>query len=146
LEESYSDLIKDDGFIRSPFRPGMSATVDIQTETALNILTIPIQAVTTRADTAKTNTDEAPIEEGEEAAESDTKKEDLVEVVFVFEEGKAKMVKVSTGIQDNMFIEITEGIEVDQDIITGPYRAVSKKLKDGDLVKKVDKKDLFKED
>jgi HlyD family secretion protein len=45
-----------------------------------------------------------------------------------------------------MFIEITEGIEKDQEIITGPYRAVSKKLKDNDLVKKVDKKDLFKED
>ncbi len=146
LEESYSDLIKDDGFIRSPFRPGMSATVDIQTETALDILTIPIQAVTTRADTAKAQADGAPTEEGEETAETDTKKEDLVEVVFVYEEGKAKMVKVSTGIQDNMFIEITEGIEKDQEIITGPYRAVSKKLKDNDPVKKVDKKDLFKED
>ena len=146
LEESYSDLIKDDGFIRSPFRPGMSATVDIQTETALDILTIPIQAVTTRVDTSKAKAEEAPTEEGEETAETDTNKEDLVEVVFVYEDGKAKMVKVSTGIQDNMFIEITEGIEKDQEIITGPYRAVSKKLKDNDLVKKVDKKDLFKED
>jgi HlyD family secretion protein len=146
LEESYSDLIKADDFIPSPFRPGMSATVDIQTETAMDILTIPIQAVTTRADTAKTEGEEAPAEDGEETAETDTKKEDLVEVVFVYEEGKAKMVKVKTGIQDNMFIEITEGISEDQEIITGPYRAVSKKLKDNDPVKKVDKKDLFKED
>ena len=148
LEESYNDLIKADDFIRSPFRPGMSATVDIQTETAMNILTVPIQAVTTRADTTKVTAEAPPQESDEESNEdvAETKKEDLVEVVFVYEEGKAKMVKVTTGIQDNMFIEITEGIEKDQEIITGPYRAVSKKLKDNDLVKKVDKKDLFKED
>lgn len=148
LEESYNDLIKEDDFIRSPFRPGMSATVDIQTETALDILTIPIQAVTTRADTSKTSVEAEPQEGDDENNEdvAETKKEDLVEVVFVYEDGKAIMKKVSTGIQDNMFIEITEGIEKDDEIITGPYRAVSKKLKDGDPVKKVDKKDLFKED
>jgi len=142
LEESYSDLMSEDDVINSPFRPGMSATVDIQTETAYEILTIPIQAVTTRADTAQQE-GSGEMEEGEGEADS---KEDLVEVVFVYENGKAVMKKVKTGIQDNMHIEITEGIENEQEIITGPYRAISKKLKDGDQVKKVDKKDLFKEE
>jgi HlyD family secretion protein len=148
LEESYSDLINEGDFIRSPFRPGMSATVDIQTETAMGILTIPIQAVTTRADTTKVAEESVPdpdTEEGSEEAE-ETKKEDLVEVVFVYEEGKAKMKQVTTGIQNNMYIEITDGIGENEEIITGPYRAVSKNLKDNDPVKKVDKKDLFKED
>ncbi len=53
------------------------------------------------------------------------------------------MIEVKTGIQDNMYIQITEGLTKDQEVIVGPYRAVSKKLKDGDSVKKVDKKDLF---
>jgi HlyD family secretion protein len=81
-----------------------------------------------------------------EGENEEDKKEDLVEVVFVYDNGKAVMKKVKTGIQDNMHIEITEGIENEQEIITGPYRAISKKLKDGDMVKKVDKKDLFTED
>jgi HlyD family secretion protein len=142
LEESYSDLMTEDNVINSPFRPGMSATVDIQTETAYEILTIPIQAVTTRADTAKQE-GSGEMEQSEGEVDS---KEDLVEVVFVYENGQAVMKKVKTGIQDNMYIEITEGVENEQEIITGPYRAISKKLKDGDQVKKVDKKDLFKED
>lgn len=142
LEESYLDLLSDKNIIRSPFRPGMSATVDIQTETAMGILTVPIQAVTTRADTVKKSSGDG---EGE-GPQPETDKKDLVEVIFVLEEDKAVMKKVTTGIQDNMFIEITEGISLEDEVITGPYRAVSKKLKDGDSVKKVDKKDLFADD
>ena len=70
----------------------------------------------------------------------------MIECVFLYEDGKAKLQAVETGIQDNMYIQITEGVEVDQEVIVGPYRAVSKKLNDGDDVKKVDKKDLFEKD
>jgi HlyD family secretion protein len=62
------------------------------------------------------------------------------------DEDKAKLQEVKTGIQDNTFIEIKEGLEEGQEVITGPYRAVSKRLKDGDMVKKVDKKELYTED
>ena len=141
LSSSYEDMLDKNSSIRSPFRPGMSATVDIQTETANNILTIPIQAITTRAD----STDK----EDAEAEKKDVKSEekaDLQEVVFLYHEGKAEMRKVKTGIQDNMNIQIVEGLDKEDEVIVGPYRAVSKKLKDGDDVNKVDKKELFKVD
>lgn len=147
LEDSYQDLVKAEDIIQSPFRPGMSATVDIQTETAPNIITIPIQAVTTRSDT--TSNEKREKEEGEEEEDQEMENnddEELLEYVFLYEDGKAVIQEVKTGIQDNMFIQILEGLEVDQEIIVGPYRAVSKKLNNGDAVKKVDKKDLFKKD
>jgi len=148
LENSYQDLVKTDDLIKSPFRPGMSATVDIQTETAPNIITVPIQAVTTRSDT--TGDEKMDREEGDESEEdvelTNNDDDEMLEYVFLYEEGKAVMQEVKTGVQDNMFIEILEGLEVDQEIIVGPYRAVSKKLKNGDAVEKVDKKDLFKKE
>jgi HlyD family secretion protein len=150
LEESYSNMVKENDLIKSPFRPGMSATVDIQTETAANILTVPIQAVTTRVDTTEkkmkaevTEEEEPQGEEDEAVVEKSKRDEDLKEYVFLYDNGTAKMVLVKTGIQDNTYIQITEGLSKDQEVIVGPYRAVSKKLKDGDKVKKVDKKDLF---
>jgi HlyD family secretion protein len=153
LQDSYKDLVKADNFIKSPFRPGMSATVDIQTETASNVLTVPIQAVTTRADTSarknrkKEKDEEVDKEEmAQEEKEKDKKEEELKEYVFVYDDGVAKIISVKTGVQDNMHIEILEGIEEGQEVITGPYRAVSKKLKNNDKVEKVDKKDLFKKE
>ncbi len=150
LEDSYKSLVGEKDIIKSPFRPGMSATVDIQTETAPNILTIPIQSVTTRADTTeKAMSAEKPEENEPEGEEDETvvtkskKDDDQKEYVFLYDNGIARMVEVKTGIQDNMYIQITEGLTKDQEVIAGPYRAVSKKLKDGDKVKKVDKKDLF---
>ena len=145
LEDSYKDLIKDNSIIKSPFRPGMSATVDIQTETVNNVLTVPIQAVTTRSDTTGKGQQEDVEDDDKDEIIVDEDKESL-EVVFLFKDGKAEMQTVKTGIQDNMYIEIIEGLEDEQEIIVGPYRAVSKKLKNGDDVKKVDKKDLFKKD
>lgn len=140
LEDSYRQLAESKGSYQTPFRPGMSATVDIQTNTAIDVLTLPIQAVTTRADSAVTD---KPAETGSTTAPVE---KDLSEVVFLFDNGKAVMQKVKTGIQDNMFIQIIEGIKEEQEIITGPYRAVSSRLKDGDAVQKVDKKNLFSED
>lgn len=146
LKGSYEDLIKPDSPIPSPFRPGMSATVEIETETAYDVLTVPIQAVTTRADT--TGRSKSAREKREEEAvkdDEDTKeKEKVNEYVFVFENEKAILKEVKTGVQDNAYIEILEGIEAGTEVITAPYRAVSKNLKNRDDVEKVDKKDLFK--
>jgi HlyD family secretion protein len=140
LEDSYRQLAESKGSYQTPFRPGMSATVDIQTNTAIDVLTLPIQAVTTRADSAVTD------KQAETGSIIEPVEKELSEVVFLFDNGKAVMQKVKTGIQDNMFIQIVEGIQEEQEIITGPYRAVSARLKDGDAVQKVDKKDLFSED
>jgi len=144
LPDSYKDLIKADKPNDSPFRPGMSATVDIRTESVANVLTIPIQAVTTRADTTKA----APKVEEKAQPEQDNanakKKVEVVqEYVFMYDKGVVKMLKVKTGIQDNTYIQIVDGVKEGQEIVTAPYRAVSKKLKDGDKVTKVDAKDLY---
>jgi HlyD family secretion protein len=145
LQSSYQDMIDDSKISSSPFRPGMSASVEIQTETERDVPTVPIQAVTTRADTTGVVKEKrsANSEEGEKDAVN-KEKEELVEYVFLYDEGKAKMQKVKTGIQDDMYIQIIEGVKEGDEVITGPYRAVSKKLKNGDEVIKVDKKDLFK--
>ncbi len=149
LRESYEDLIKPDAAIPSPFRPGMSATVEIQTETAPNILTIPIQAVTTRADTTgrmKTARERREETAGKDEKDIEKTDEEIKEYVFVYSDGIAILTEVKTGIQDNTFIQITEGLEVGDEVIIAPYRAVSKTLKNKDEVEKVDKKDLFKKE
>ncbi|HRY98913.1 MAG TPA: efflux RND transporter periplasmic adaptor subunit [Bacteroidales bacterium] len=138
LAESYADMVPEGDARYSPFRPGMSATVDIQTEKVRKVLTVPIQAVTTRSGNdslMKATADSMDLVGKEE--------EEIQEVVFIYEEGKARMVNVSTGIQDNAFIQITAGLEEGQEVITAPYRAVSRKLKDGDAVNKVPKEELF---
>jgi HlyD family secretion protein len=139
LRESYLDMLKD-STARSPFRPGMSATVDIQTEYVYGAVTIPIQSVTTRVDTT------GVVDEDDANMQVAQSNEEVQEYVFLYEDDKAVMQEVKTGIQDNTYIEIKEGIELDQEVITGPYRAVSKRLKDGDIVKKVDKKELYTEE
>jgi len=148
LPESYKDLVAADKPTDSPFRPGMSATVDIQTESMSNVLTLPIQAVTSRADTSAAAMAKAEkAEESDENKDNEKKKIEVAqEYVFLYDKGAAKMVKVKTGIQDNTYIQITEGVKEGQEVITAPYRAVSKKLKDGDKVTKVDAKDLYADD
>ena len=145
LPDSYKDLIAADKPNDSPFRPGMSATVDIRTESVANVLTLPIQSVTTRSDSAQTaaKKDEKEKETTEKSEDTKKKTEVAQEYVFLYDNGVAKMLKVKTGIQDNAYIQITEGLKEGQEIITAPYRAVSKKLKEGDKVKKVDAKDLY---
>lgn len=152
LKDFYKDLLVGKPVNYSPFRPGMSCTVDIQTETADNTLTLPIQAVTTRV--AKDSLDKinsknsVKKEQGDEEVEmvSTGRKDDRIqECVFVLNNGTAKMVNVKTGIQDNTYIQILSGLKAGDEVITAPFTAVSKQLKDGDKVKKVDKKDLFTE-
>ncbi len=150
LKSSYEDLIRPDNYISSPFRPGMSATVEIETQTAMNILTIPIQAVTTRADsTGRTKTAREKREESKGADEETEKskvKTEVTEYVFLYNDGVAKLQKVTTGIQDNTYIQILTGIQDGDEVITAPYRAVSKTLKNEDPVEKVPLDELFKSD
>jgi len=150
LKDSYKDLLVGKEIDFSPFRPGMSCTVEIQTEIAENTLTVPIQAVTTRIakDTLdKINEKNKTIKDnGDEQIEvvAVKKKSDKIqECVFILSDGTAKKVDVKTGIQDNTFIQIVSGLKVGDEIITAPYSAVSKLLNNGDKVKKVDKKELF---
>jgi HlyD family secretion protein len=150
LRESYLDLVSTKNPNLSPFRPGMSATVDIQTKTVYNVITVPIQAVTTRDDTTnvkgKKQVDEGNADENastEKKRDEKKKSSELKEYVFLYIDGKVKMKKVKTGIQDNTYIQILEGLKEKQEIVAAPYRAISKLMKNGDGVKKVDKKDLF---
>jgi HlyD family secretion protein len=130
LPESYKQLV--DAGDKNPFRPGMSATVDIQTETKDDITTVPIQSVTTRLDTTKI------------AATSS--RDDTRTIVFITD-GKYALAKdVKTGIQDNNYIEILSGIEVDDQVISAPFSAISKKLSDSTLIEIVKKEELYKVD
>ena len=140
LPQSYMDLIGK-GFF--PFRPGMSASADIQTKTHINVLSVPINAVTTRDKNDSTKTDTKKKDESDIKATAPVL-DDLEVVVFVLDkEGKVSKVKVKTDIQDINNIEITEGLKEGDQVITGPYDIVSKTLKVGKKVKVVDKKDLF---
>jgi HlyD family secretion protein len=151
LQSSYMHLF-DQGYL-NPFRPGMSANVDIQTDTKNDILTVPIQAVTTRADSALAAKSENKNEEtgftevsGQDQESQKSDNEETREVVFIVKDGKAVLREVKTGIQDNTFIEVLEGIEPGDEIITSPYAAITKKLEDGDPVEIVKKEDLFAKD
>jgi HlyD family secretion protein len=151
LKDFYKDLLVGKEINYSPFRPGMSCTVEIQTETAENTITVPIQAVTTRIakdslDKLNEKNSKTKTEDGDrevEVVSTAKKNEKIQECVFILRDGIAKKVDVKTGIQDNTYIQISSGLKAGDEIITAPYSAVSKLLKDGDKVKKVDKKDLF---
>lgn len=141
LPDSYRDLIGKGSF---PFRPGMSASADIQTKTHVDVLSVPINAVTTREkeDSLKkknySNKDESDVKT--KAPSED----DLDVVVFVKDDqNKVRKVKVKTDIQDLNYIEITEGLKGNEIVIYGPYAVIRETLKENDKVKVVDKKDLF---
>jgi len=156
IQSSYTDLVNPEKSNVSPFRPGMSATVEIRTETADDIIAVPIQAVTIRTDSLDESGKKKDDESGETKKKKKKKKESQkpksatekkrLECVFVYEDGKAVLHYVTTGIQDNDYIEIKQGLEEGQRIIIGPYSAVSKKLKDGKEVEEKDEEDLYKDD
>ena len=125
LPESYAHL-NSVGSIISPLRPGMTASVEIETDKQAQILVVPIQAVTLRNDTASGRS----ARERREGAD----KADEMEVVFLEKNGIARIQAVETGIQDDKNIHITSGLEDGQTIIIGPYSAVSKTLNSGDAV------------
>lgn len=108
-----------------PFRPGMTASVDIQTNRREGILTVPIEAVTVRDDTSSTTTARVY------SSSNDDEEAEEFEVVFVPENGKATIRIVTTGIQDERFIEILSGLSEGEKIVVGPYEAVAKRLNNG---------------
>jgi HlyD family secretion protein len=148
LRESYGYLVNQKNL--TPFRPGMSASVDIQTRRVNKVITIPIQAVTTRnADSLTKSAEEmddreVKVKNDNEEKEIKKTEEKIKEYVFTLDNGTAKRVEVITGIQDNDFIEISSGLKKGEEIICGPYSAVSKSLADKTKVKVVKKEDLYK--
>ena len=145
LRSSYADLIQ--GKLSYPLKPGMTASVEILTNRKSNILTVPLASVTTRELGAEKKSEgDKPSEDGAAAKTQDDanaerkRKENIREVVFVEEKGKVKQVEVKTGISDFEHIEIVSGLKDGQQIISGPYATVAKKLNAGDLVKKKEEK------
>lgn len=161
LEESYKDLLAEGKEHISPFRPGMTATVEIKTESKTDIITVPIEAVTTRTDTAssrsfrskreKKDSDDEAVEEEKETKKKkkkdDDEEDEELECVFVYNKEKkiAELVVVKTGIQDDKNIEILEGISDSTEVIVSPYSAVAKTLKNKSEVTKTSKSSVFDE-
>ena len=153
LSESYEDLIDSVAKNYYPFRPGMSAAVDILTESRENVISVPISAVTTRIKLKDGGTREVS---GEVKTETDAgteltvnssqaaEKEEKQEVVFIVDGGRVKKVEVKTGIQDNTSIQIVEGLKTGDKVVTAPFNAINKTLKDSMLVKIVTEEELFK--
>jgi len=139
--QSYIDLLKKNAANHSPFRPGLTATVDINTN-HVKALSVPIQSVTTRD------------EKKPAATSGDTQKDDKKttatppskEYVFVLQAGKVKQVQVTTGIQDDTYIQILTGLKGGEEVVSAPFAAISKTLNDGMVVEKVDKSKLFNSD
>ena len=128
LPQSYQKLV--DAGDKNPFRPGMSATVDIRTQSKSDVLAVPIQSVTTRTDTTKIS--------------GTPSEKDIRTLVFVTD-GKYALAKdVKTGIQDNSYIEILSGVGVNDKVISAPFSAISKKLSDSTLIEVVKKEQLYK--
>ncbi len=137
LNSSFQNLVKEEG-IKYPFRPGMTASVDIITEVKKDILTVPLAAVTTRSE----KDDKKRGNDDDSSASEDLEDEEVKEVVFVMSEGKAVKTEVETGISDFDRIEIVSGVEEGTEVVSGPFLAVSKRLKDGEDIeaKNKDKK------
>lgn len=124
-EASYKDLSESKPVGYSPFRPGMTATVDIITQTKKDAVAVPISAIIVKK--------KSEIDPKTPKEEADKKQE----AVFVLKDGKAELRAVTTGIQDNVNIEILSGVAKDEEIITGPYNVISKTLKNNEKVNKL---------
>ena len=146
--DSYKDLIDPAKKKSFPFRPGMSASADIQTKTHTNVLSIPINAVTTREKNDSTGNNKTPTAKPDNnqtaVADNNAGDNDLDEVVFVMQpDGTVKKQIVKTGIQDINNIEVLDGLKEGDEVVTRPYDVVSKTLKNKDKVKVVPKSELF---
>jgi HlyD family secretion protein len=144
---TYKDLMDNKRPKSLVFRPGMTASADIQTKTHKDVLSVPINAVTTREKTAGAATaskDKKPVEDKNGDLKAATTTGDLDEVVFLLQADKSvKQVSVKTDIQDINYIEIVNGLNQGDEVVTGPYGTVSKILNNGTKVMVVDKDKLF---
>jgi len=133
LPSSYADLAANLPKGKFPFKPGMSASVEIQTTRQVDVLSVPVNAVTTRdqSDSFKTK---------DKGADNNVR-----QIVFVYDDAKKQVMTrdVKTGIQDNQYIEVTGGLNENESVVIAPYGAIARSLSDKTKVKVVDKKDLF---
>jgi HlyD family secretion protein len=143
LSSSYQDLVAAGN--KFPFRPGMTASVDINTKTKPNALAVPLASVTTRNPEEQQNEEanKGPNSNAQQTSGTNQPKKKVEDktVLFINEKGVAKMVEVKTGISDYDNIEILSGIGDSTEVITGPFTAVSKRLKEGDKVRQMEKKE-----
>jgi HlyD family secretion protein len=130
LKESYQDLTEGKPSSYSPFRPGMTATVDIITKRKTNVLGVPISSIVVKSDTAGAKKPEVLASDEKSIIQSDKK----FECVFVKNGDKAEIRVIKTGIQDDTNIEILSGLKKGDVVIVGPYTTVTKDLNSGDLV------------
>ena len=162
LPDSYRHLLRTvNGRTVVPFRPGMTASVDIITDRKTGVLSVPLAAVTTRSDSAMTAATDAAGSTrpsvrvgggvggkgrtGATEAATAKKTADVQEVVFVIRGGKAMITPVKTGISDFQNIEILSGLKNGDEVVSGPFRAVAKTLKPGEAVVVKDAKSLNKD-
>lgn len=134
-KESYLDLLEGKPANYSPFRPGMTATVDIITTKRENVIAVPISAIVIKEDTTSVKKDIlAELEKEDQKDKGTYKPDEKFECVYVNVKGKAKLRVIKTGIQDESKIEILSGLKKGEEIITGPYTLVTKELESGDKV------------
>jgi HlyD family secretion protein len=151
VPDSYKDLIDPARPKNFPFRPGMSASADIQTRTHINVLSVPINSVSTREKNSdkvspgnKEDNEKNSADNPDDTKTAVSAMGDLDEVAFVLQPGDTvKKVKVRTDIQDINYIEVQDGLKEGDQVITGPYSIVSKTLKSGTKIKIVPKDKLF---
>lgn len=135
LEDSYQDLLEGKPKHYSPFRPGMTATVDIITDRRSQTVAVPISSIVIKTDTSSVNKGNKKPTSSDNIPDNEEK----FECVFVAKNGEANLRVIKTGIQDDTNIEVISGLEKGDEIITGPYNMVSKTLKPGDKVENKDK-------
>src|SRR3546814_10690809 len=138
----------------SPFRPGLSASVDMQTERSAGTVSVPMQAVTIRDESGRSRSTESRPDQPREAADANPKPEapekkkeasKVKEVVFVYDkgEGNVSMREVVTVIQDDRYIEMKSGLGEGEEVVVAPFLAISKTLRDGSAVRIVERSELF---
>ncbi|MBI3718792.1 MAG: efflux RND transporter periplasmic adaptor subunit [Sphingobacteriales bacterium] len=148
---SYTDLMQKGGKQNFPFRPGMSANVDIKTRKANDIVAVPILSVATRekedekSKTLAKERKEKDKAEGKEDEAKNTAADELDVVVFVYNaaEGKVKRTVIKPGIQDNEYIEVKEGLKPGDEVVSGPYNAIAKTLMNDQKVTVIPKEKLY---
>ena len=149
LPYSYADLFGTGKRRNMPFRPGMNARAETKTKRKENVLSIPVGAVVSKPKGSDESVEDAKREKAKEEETTDVtlSSDELEEVVFVMKtDGTVEKRIVTTGIQDINYFEITSGLKEDEQVITGPYNAVSRTLRSGKKVRVVSKDKLFQND
>ncbi len=124
-------------------RPGMSCNADIETETVFDVVSVPLQSVTARTDIPTENGDDTTdvkSENGNKKRNGNGRNKEPKEIVFLLDNGTVKMVVVETGISDDDYLEVTSGLEGDEEVVSGSYRAISRELEDGSKVRVEEKR------